>query len=433
MSDTAAFKSYQTYKTHNYETRTIRLDSPMLHIGLEVSSLNPFEYVQTASKVYFPNTEALAQAFYHQGGRFLQDYVNAIEEKRSIEPLLEQAFGDDWQNAKSPDGQKIFPQVRSKWTLEEGERITDLRPMIRNGMGDLYVPGSSIKGAIRTAIAYFLLKYDKKYKPPQPLSEVERKIRQGIASGEFKSRFNQKWADDGLFMDDIFTNCSLSYQGRSVKARNGPNTDFMRAISVSDSQPLRRKTIKLKSGKQAKKNIPVVAEVIVSSHFQDQNAKYRASIYTEMVRNVRTEFTITLDREMLSWFKHNSNMQIPFETVEDLLRICKDFAQDQWKNEANYWSEINNNYHQGKNLDFNVLWDKFYSNPTCPYDLRIGWGTGLFGTTISGLLDDDLRSQLRDICGIKAPGFQAPKSRRTIVSSRNEIVYVPGWVKFTPR
>lgn len=60
---------------------------------------------------------------------------------------------------KSSDKIPLFPDVRPKWTLDEMHRVTDLRPMIRNGFGQLYIPGSSIKGAIRTAIAYHLLAY----------------------------------------------------------------------------------------------------------------------------------------------------------------------------------------------------------------------------------------------------------------------------------
>jgi len=47
------------------------------------------------------------------------------------------------------------------------------------------------------------------------------------------------------------------------------------------------------------------------------------------------------------------------------------------------------------------------------------------------LLDEQLRSQLRDTCGIKAPGFEAPKSRRTIINQKGEVKFVPGWIKFS--
>jgi CRISPR-associated protein Csm5 len=41
-----------------------------------------------------------------------------------------------------------------------------------------------------------------------------------------------------------------------------------------------------------------------------------------------------------------------------------------------------------------------------------------------------LRQEIRDICGLKAPDFEAPKSRRTVLSPKGEIKFVPGWAKF---
>ena len=52
---TKAVVSYQNYRKNNYETKTIQLSSPMLHIGGEVQQLNPFEYIHYGEKIYFPN------------------------------------------------------------------------------------------------------------------------------------------------------------------------------------------------------------------------------------------------------------------------------------------------------------------------------------------------------------------------------------------
>ena len=196
----------------------------------------------------------------------------------------------------------------------------------------------------------------------------------------------------------------------------------MRTIHVSDSQPL--------NNQDNQCNIPIVAEVIVSSHFDDWNAKYKYPNYVEMVHKVDTEFVINLDVEMLSWFKHRHKMQIPFKTVSDLLKICQEFAQDQWNFEVKYWKNIGNNYHKRQNLDFDLMWNKFYAKPKCPYSLRLGWGSGLPGTTINMLFSKGLQQDLRDECGRPAPNFEAPKSRRTVMDSQGNIRYVPGWVKF---
>lgn len=409
------------------ELQQVQLSSRLLHIGSAVSRLSPFEYVQTAERVYLPEQEALAKGLLQRGR--LQDYIQAIYDREDITEILEQTFGEAWWNATEPQGNPIFPkhQASHKWT---NQRITDLRPMIRNGFGQLYVPGSSIKGAIRTAIAYHLLKHADQYQvsKTQRISDIEKELRAKLKEGQLK-KYQQKFLDDDLFMDKLFSDFNLTYQGRAVKSKPGPNTDFMRAIKVTDSQPLLEKRVKLTNGKTRLSNLPVTAEVVVSSHFPDYKAKYRAPIYAEMVHNVNTQFTLSLDVEMLSWLKHSQGMQIPFKSVEDILTICQEFAQEQWDYEHDYWQEIQNNPNaQGRNLDFSYI-REIYEAETCPFSLRLGWGSGMTGTTVDLLMKDDLRAEIRDACGIKAPGFEAPKSRRTVMNQK-QLRFVPGWIKF---
>ncbi|MCT7995983.1 type III-A CRISPR-associated RAMP protein Csm5 [Laspinema olomoucense] len=415
-------------KPEVYESKRIRLTSQILHIGSEVQRLNPFEYVQTSNRVYLPHSDSLAKALKQRG--YLDDYITAIENRQSIVRLLENAFGENWQNAKDPNNEPIFPELFSSRKWPDGQ-VTDLRPMIRNGMGQFYIPGSSIKGAIRTAIAYHLLKHADKYQVPQQhrVSAIEEKLRETLGGGGL-SKFQQKRLDDDLFERNLFSNFDLSYQGQPIRAKLGPNTDFMRAIQVTDSQPLVEDKLITKQGKEIPYNIPVVAEVMVSSHYQNGQAKYRASIYAEMVVKVRTEFTLSVNPEMLSWFSHQEGMQLPFKTVDDILNICQEFAQQQWDFEHDYWEDIQNKQNEkGRNLDFSEIRD-IYEYEKCPHSLRLGWGSGMRGTTVNLLFPDDLVADIRDACGIRAPGFNAPKSRRTVISHKGEIKYVPGWVKF---
>ncbi|MGI2903298.1 type III-A CRISPR-associated RAMP protein Csm5 [Tolypothrix sp. VBCCA 56010] len=411
-------------KPDTYESKRIRLESPILHIGSSVSRLSPFEYVDANNKVYLPNQEAIAKALKKQGGRFLDDYIQAINDRQDITNLLKQAFGDEWWNIVDADGEAIFPKSAISQKLTE-ERITDLRPMIRNGMGQLYIPGSSIKGAIKTAIVYHLLKYADKYKIPSEkrVSEIEKKLRSKLGT---LNKHQHKFLDDDLFMD-LFSDFTLTYQDRVFTGRS-QNTDFLRALKVSDSEPLIERRITTKQKKQIRVNFSVVAEVIVSSRFPDHLAKYKASIYAEMLRNVHTEFTLTLDTEMLTWFKHKQKMQLPFSTLNELIKICQEFAQDQWDYEHDYWNDIKNNPRAGRNLDFNYI-REIYEPEKSPYALRLGWGSGMTGTTVDLLFDDELREEIRDTCGLKAPDFEAPKSRRSVVNADGEIKFIPGWIK----
>ena len=415
-------------KPEVYESKRIQLTSPILHIGSAVSKLSPFEYVQTDNRVYFPNQEALAKTLYKRGR--LQEYIRRIENREEITSLLEDVFGDRWQIAISSNGEPIFPKHLSslKWT---DQQITDLRPMIRNGFGQLYIPGSSIKGAFRTAIAYHLLKYADQYQLPeaQQVSEIELKLR--ATMGQIRQQ--PKFADDKLFMEKLFSDFSLTYQDKPALGKTSlPNLDFMRAVQVTDSEPLEIK-VSDRQGKPRFFNLPVVAEVIITSHFLDWRAKYKAPIYTEMVRNIKTQFTISLDQTMLSWFR--PQMKIPFKTIDDILKICQEFTQDQWRYENEYWQKIRNNFSekdnngQAINLNFDIIRD-LYNQEYSPYNIRLGWASGMTGTTINLLLNDDLRKEIRDSCSPnKAPGFEAPKSRRVVAVSSREIKFVPGWVK----
>ena len=410
-----------------YESKRIRLTTPILHIGSAVSRLNPFEYVQTSNKVYLPNTEALGKALYEKGGRFLNDYIQTIEENQDINILLEQAFGEEWWKTTAPNGEAIFPKkaIDIKWT---DNRITDLRPMIRNGMGQLFIPGSSIKGAIRTAIAYHLLKNEERYQIPKEnrRSAIEEELHKKL--GRLSNKREQKFCDDD-FMDSFFSNYNLKYQDRTFTG-GIQNTDILRCLKVTDTEPLIKSEFKTKQGKRIPLNFPIVAEVIVSSRFPDYRAKYKASIYAEMVRNVDTRFTLSLDTEMLSWFKHKQGMKLPFNNLDELLEICQGFTQEQWDYEHDYWENIENNSNAaGKNLNFSNI-REFYEPEKSPYQLRLGWGSGMTGTTVGLCFNDDLRDQIRDTCGLKAPDFEAPKSRRTVKAPSGDIKFVPGWVKF---
>jgi CRISPR-associated protein Csm5 len=422
------------------EVQTVRLTSPMLRIGGAVSTLSPFEYVDFNGVVYLPDADLLARELYQRGS--LNDYLDRIRDRQEIGTLLKQVFGDDWAGLKSSDGRSIFPIRLPKWTED---KIADFRPMIRNGMGQLYIPGSSIKGAIRTAITYYLVKHRARFNTPkdQHPSELELKIRNKLAIKERdERRFKRetKEFDDEMLINPLFSKFKITYGETTFDGGKGKeaNTDFMRAIKISDSAPLIRNNVKLKSGKIRPDNTAIAGAVTVSSHFQTEKpvgdedpvakSKWRATIYAEMVRLANTTFTITLDRQLLSWFKHEQGMEIPFDSIDGLIEICREFSQDIWDEEHDYWNVIQNNPDLAHQLDFDDI-RTLYEPEACPYKLRLGWGTGMTGTTISLALPDQLRQEIRDACGIAAPGFDAPKSRRTVANNQGELKYAMGWTR----
>jgi CRISPR-associated protein Csm5 len=463
-----ALAQLNAYQECNYNCRRVRLTSPLIHIGIGAAgALNLFEYVQENSKIYVPNQTALAEALHNSGKihksqekpqalqrkissrkldsgyfedykKLSQQYIQVIERKdfnqsrdlkdilEKIKQLYDKALGSKWL-----DNQEIFPEngISQKWV---NQPITkDIAPMIRNGFAEIYIPGSSIKGAIRSALAYYLLKHQ----APTRVSEIEQKIRELRPKqlSDKKTALDDEQMlkianDKKISMNSyLFSNFKLNFANRRFGEPNTPNTDFMRAIKVADSGPLL-------TDFDDDVNLPVVAEVISSSFKEDRNqriAQSRATNYIEMIWNLQTEFTICIDTEMLDRFQHEQSIQLPsqLKTVEGIIKICHEFAHDQWEYEQQYWNTITDT--QG--LDFSSI-RNFYDEPS-NYNLRLGWGSGMIGTTVFLHLEEQVRAAIRNACCPKrTSSLEAPKSRRTaVIPDRDNPIKKPlGWVNLTP-
>jgi len=285
------------YKKNNYEYKRIQLTSPLLHIGVgETGALNLFEYIQENGNIYFPNLTALVEVlhnpeniqkskaiqkarkpqesrseFLKQFEQLSQDYIRVIETQPAdqvkligkilsdLKRLYDQALGKKWL-----DNETIIPDtaISNKWVNRLIAR--DIAPMIRNGFGEIYIPGSSIKGAIRTAIAYYLLKHQ----VPKQKSEIEQQLATVMSSDQIKK--NKKFMDDQKLTESqlsfnsyLFSNFKLKLPDykQPFGKPDTANTDFLRAIKVTDSIPLL-------IDDETEENLPVVAEVLTSS-FQE--------------------------------------------------------------------------------------------------------------------------------------------------------------------
>lgn len=437
-----------TYKECNYQSQRIKLTSPLIHIGAAESELNPFDYIQRENNlIYFLNQDTLITALSQQGQ--LDDYIELIKQytnernnfylrkkRENILKFLKKRFGQRWWTACASDNTPIFSStsVSYKWTEQE---IKKIRPFIRNGLGELYIPGTSIKGAIRTAIAYYLLKHQVE---TRKLSDVEKtliqlkphilKKKKAFLDDEklIKLARNQKELSLNSY---LFSNFKIRHEYRNAKETNTANTDFMRAIKITDSPILIN---------NQNVNLSIVSEVISSSFYNKKHervAKYSGgklnSRFLEMVWSLKTEFILAIDTEILFHFQHEQGMELPRKlwTIQGILEICEEFAKAQWEYENKYWNSITDDFNDEK-LNFSRI-RKFYNN-NCSYNLRLGWGTGMIGSTIGLHFQESTREHIRNACGISTNSSESPKSRRTaiITTKENSTKKVLGWVQLTP-
>jgi CRISPR-associated protein Csm5 len=278
-----------------------------------------------------------------------------------------------------------------------------MRPFVRDAFSRPYIPGSSIKGVIRTAVLYGLLKKmqaeDADCFQRCFLNIVEQKLR------EFNNA--EEWVrSKGWFKDKIKRNMAgriemLLLQHFDLPTRDGPvrrgptgqQKDFMRVLKVSDTAPL-------------DKNDLTLVEVQVISLTGENDVYLKTPIYVEIIPPGREmEFSITLDESIWADFSSRSGDRLPFKTLEEVFALVNDFAADIWQFEKAFSDNIAGHK--------SVEMKDFYRHTSA--SMRVGWGSGLSGASLLMLLPQDLRRAVRDNLFEPRDRFAFPKSRRAVM------------------
>ena len=369
---------------------------------------------------------------------------------------------------------------------------------MQSALGKYFVPGSSIKGAIKTAVLYhnvtqriadgdldfktFVETQIARYRGMHDTRE-KRKFRESFAEDMLRNAFQSKhpqesaWIDppidlnrfgeiittpgvegtivktlDGgeihLPLDNIQTNLKRKdliridtfgrHDGVKVVATytkikelptysitqnqsrrqepKGPFTDIFKAIKVKDA------IIEEASEVQTED----ILFTSLNTHNQIARKKMGGNTDCECFYG-ETDIKISIDHNILESFKR-AGATPPFSDLTSLIGICRDFAEAQWKAEQRFLTA----YTDGSSLNLGAI-KEFYTDAKNmdSVTLRVGWGTGMLGTTLSLLLDEPTRVDLRnDVIsgGHHVRPEPAPKSRR-FVSDNQQPAYPLGWIK----
>ncbi|AFL96152.1 CRISPR-associated RAMP protein, Csm5 family [Thermococcus cleftensis] len=285
-----------------------------------------------------------------------------------------------------------------KYTLPVVGRIAPRSMRIREfikSSGRPYIPGSSVKGSIRTAVFYHVaLKYR---------SRVE-KLLEKLADSE--GRINPKRADDELEM------LVFGYaRGRRGRRRYEPKRDPMRALVVRDSEPL------------SIRNLKVYAVSTVGG-------KSEIPQYVEGVEGIDVEIEIRVDNELLSRAMRAGELN---GLLADTIKGKEDFEDLIWKAIDSFSREVISFERRElrKYGAFRESVGRFYSQLERMegHKLRVGWGSGWYSMTLGPLiLGTDFFKHIRRKFQLgRKPGTHAlsgdfPKTRR-VANSRPM-----GWV-----
>lgn len=302
----------------------------------------------------------------------------------------------------------LCPQNPEEVEIREAIKIVGDRP---------FIPGSTLKGAIRTALLGEVLNENSGIYS-ESLSQLENLIDQG-------PRGNPRREQPARRIE------SLAF-GRD------PNRDIFRALHVSDTMPLESSSLE----------IGMAWTVTLNQSDQLVQKIDRGQAYKNFVQQIqarqRLTFTLKID-ELL--FREREKKCLGFselqeKTLHDIAEVCRSAMDELMKSEQDFFgyynlSEIANVY--DKLIDLN---NKL---PEGAFLLQIGWGTGYHSNTVTSLFTNDeespenLQMDLRERFKLGESRSRRgnyderefPKTRRILYRGQNPIAPL-GWVKVSP-
>ncbi|MCG2787969.1 MAG: type III-A CRISPR-associated RAMP protein Csm5 [Anaerolineae bacterium] len=355
-----------------------------LHIGNGRELLNSYDYAIRNGYTWRINENALLDA-------------QEVDDPRVAEMLARQKPEQLLKPADFQADSGFFRYVIKGTPKSSGEGAV-LREQLKDVFGKPYLPGTAIKGALRTALGWQL--WDKKHLRPD----------------------SSKLGNSPKF--------AASDYERELFGRN-PNNDLMRALHVADSKPLEASVM-----------------MLVNVRVLNRGGKPSAPVEAEAIRReVVFENGIKLDLALFSdWAKQRDLHLAGGDLLVNFSEAARQRSLDYVQREAQWVAGIPG----GKNLV--SFYDSMLKFPLAPnqFFLQLGWGTGweqkTFGSRLKvdkNFMETILKSRKVGgrygvaAIGRRQPGDPFPKSRKIAMSyQRNpqgevigEIPALPlGWV-----
>lgn len=337
-----------------------------LHIGSGRELLRDYDYAVHGGRTWRIDEDALLDATLGAGE------LDAALLRRPAAELLQPG---DFSPGSDLFRYSVEGEARSQ------ERGARLREQIKDAHDRPYLPGSSLKGALRTALFDWALEQN-----PRALD-----------TGQLKQ--SRKWAAQPL--------------ERSVLGRD-PNHDLLRALHVADSDPL-----------DASKTLILANAQVLTGR------QMGSPIEVEALRpRVQLRTTVTLD---LGLFAPAAERELHFGQrlgwLQDLMGVCRVrsaavlAAEREWFARRYPGSPIAEHY--------SLLCKRLAELPAERCFLQVGWGGGWLGKTVGLRLDDRQREEVIGRYQLsrsrRQPGDPFPRSRRVVMDGGQPVLPL-GWL-----
>jgi CRISPR-associated protein Csm5 len=322
--------------------------------------------------------------------------VQWLERRQLVEPFLAMAGqgGAIAEFLRAHGGLAEAANLAQYTVRWEGDRPqAGVRTLARDAFHRPYIPGSSVKGALRTAILGARLDAQRQ----TLLRAVTRAIELTQAHAPRRRRIATQAATE-LEAEQFRV---LRWPGHpSDRSATLLHRDVWRAVKVADGDPLPADAVR-------------VYPVGTWSLRRDGTAYQKALQPAEcIVPGTQLAFDLTFDTRLLE-----REQRVAPETLSKALSA---WSHRQWQAEGESLARF------GAGAGPLAALARFYVEEA-PADLRLGWGSGWLGLTVGSLLESEERLRMRDAFFGLRDGPHFPKSRRLLVHTGRGVLPL-GWL-----
>lgn len=348
----------------------LRARSP-LHVGAAGDVVDATEFARVGDRLHRLSLPAVEDMLRRRG--LVAAYLRAVADA-SGPPFSVSRF------LQAQGLQHLLPELVAYAVDCPAEHpVASLRAFCRDPGGAPYIPGSTIKGALRTAVLADAVAGDPS-------------LQAALESAATDARPSDRWAAQRL-------------EGRTFQTARYPaghratdvHRDLWRFVTVGDSEPLDPEDV-------------AVAEVQVWNLRADGSPYVKARLYVECLRpGAEARFGLRVDRPALAAAGAGGGL-----SEEGLVAAARAWAARVWEGERPVWSGLPAEVRD------------FYSQ--APAGLRVAWGSGWQALGVGRLLPEPLQ---RHVAPRVREGLPYPKTRKLALLGDHGPLPL-GWADLAP-
>lgn len=388
-----------------------------VHVGAREGRLLPMEYIVAGGRVYIIDDERFGRFLLQTGGSQLIDHFIQAARTGELGKGVDR-FLQDKAKVTEAKMREVAERISSYHVDGGSPDMRDLRPFVRDGFGRVYIPGTSLKGVFRTAVLYGILKADA-LRTASLEKRLYPEIKKLNGAGKGKERM-KKFLSQELIQKDLLQSFDLK------SAKQPQNKDLLRCFKVRDAYPLdgtlKTKAVKIDFLSKKKDGAFYWSEQKKSVPGGSVDTGKPLSVYAEAIVAGIFETELLWDHQLFEVFqRENSGVSSWAVTgLEDLLKASSNMLRDLAQHETRFFEGSGNAARASLQRWYGAMKGDF---------LRIGFGSGMLGTTVNLLWSDALRQEIRNVCGqYDRKDDPAPKSRR-VWKQGGENWLPMGWVR----